>query len=56
MLSSYDKTDLAAFRGPGFPLNPVMKAFGKDVIAVIERRAFHGQTYFVVDKRPWYIT
>ena len=56
MLSFYDKTDLAAFRGPVFPLNPVMKAFGKDVIAVIERRAFHGQPDFAVNKRPGYIT
>jgi len=45
MLSLYDKTDLAAFKGPvfqlHFPLHLVMKACGKDLIAVIERRAFH---------------
>ncbi len=44
MLSLYDKTDLAAFKGPLLPLSLVLKACGKDLIAVIERRAYN-QTF-----------
>jgi hypothetical protein len=39
-------------RDPVFPLNLVMKACGKDAIAVIERREVHGPSDFVVNKRP----